>query len=219
MQMRSFFEENDVLSGEVQQVHHDGGVNIQTRNLKYGKLKNGILIEVNHNLIKKMKHHFFELIPDLKTIIGMNGVIWVYYSTVKLDNEYFSDDQNNLIVHNKLETPTEFASINIILFKNIIKALESNKLQIDQFTIMKFYELYIELIEKHATASNVKLPEQELLKSKIVIQKENEREVVKKLKALIQANVKTGNIVDLGKEVESLRKMAEMNEESGEEEN
>ncbi len=38
MQMRSFFEENDLLSGEVQQVHHDGGINIQTRNLKYGKV-------------------------------------------------------------------------------------------------------------------------------------------------------------------------------------
>ena len=38
MQMRIFFEENDLLSGEVQQVHQDGGVNIQTRNLKYGKV-------------------------------------------------------------------------------------------------------------------------------------------------------------------------------------
>ena len=38
MQMRLFFEENDLLSGEIQQIHGDGGVNIQTRNLKYGKV-------------------------------------------------------------------------------------------------------------------------------------------------------------------------------------
>jgi exosome complex component RRP4 len=38
MQMRVYFEENDLLSGEVQQVHQDGGINIQTRNLKYGKV-------------------------------------------------------------------------------------------------------------------------------------------------------------------------------------
>ena len=38
MQMRIYFEENDLLSGEVQQTHQDGGVNIQTRNLKYGKV-------------------------------------------------------------------------------------------------------------------------------------------------------------------------------------
>jgi exosome complex component RRP4 len=40
MQMRNYFEENDLLSGEVQQVHSDGGVNVQTRNLKYGKVNN-----------------------------------------------------------------------------------------------------------------------------------------------------------------------------------
>lgn len=39
LNMRSFFEEGDLLSGEVQQVHSDGGIAIQTRNLKYGKVK------------------------------------------------------------------------------------------------------------------------------------------------------------------------------------
>jgi hypothetical protein len=163
-----------------------------------------------------MKNHFFELIPDVKALIGMNGLIWIYYSTIKLENEYFSDDQNKLSALNKHETPTEFASINIILFRNIIKALENNKTHVDQFTITKFYELYIEIIGKQATN---KQSEQELLKSKIVISKENEREVMVKLKALLQASQKTGNIVDLGKEVENLRKMAEnMDEESGEDE-
>lgn len=38
MQMRNYFEENDLLSAEIQQVHSDGGVNVQTRNLKYGKV-------------------------------------------------------------------------------------------------------------------------------------------------------------------------------------
>jgi len=38
LNMRSFFEEADLLSGEVQQVHSDGGIAIQTRNLKYGKV-------------------------------------------------------------------------------------------------------------------------------------------------------------------------------------
>ena len=38
MEMRLFFQENDLLSAEIQQIHNDGGVNIQTRNLKYGKV-------------------------------------------------------------------------------------------------------------------------------------------------------------------------------------
>lgn len=38
LQMRNFFVENDLLSGEIQQIYQDGSVNIQTRNLKYGKV-------------------------------------------------------------------------------------------------------------------------------------------------------------------------------------
>jgi hypothetical protein len=164
-----------------------------------------------------MKNHFFELMPDIKALIGMNGLIWIYYSTVKLDSEYFSDDQNKLSALNKLEIPTEFASINIILHRNIIKALENNKTQIDHFTITKFYQIYLEIIGKQE--SN-KQSEQELLKSKIVIPKQVEKEVISKLKVILHANQKTGNIVDLGKEVENLRKMAEnMDEEDEEYEN
>ena len=112
--MRLFFEENDLVSGEIQQIHSDGGVNIQTRNLKYGKvkkfyfnkkiqLKNGIIIKVDHNLIKRMKLHFFDVLSDIKAIIGMNGYIWIYYSTLKLDSEYFTDDQTQLNQFNKHE--------------------------------------------------------------------------------------------------------------------
>ena len=51
--MRIFFKGNDFFSGEIQQINQNGLIYIQTRNLKYGKLKNGILIKVNHSLIKK----------------------------------------------------------------------------------------------------------------------------------------------------------------------
>ena len=38
MMMRTFFQENDLVSGEIQALHKDGSVAIQTRNLKYGKV-------------------------------------------------------------------------------------------------------------------------------------------------------------------------------------
>ena len=69
MQMRIYFKENDLFSGEIQQINNNGLIHIQTRNLKYGKLKNGILIKVNHGLIKKKKHQFFELVNNVKIII------------------------------------------------------------------------------------------------------------------------------------------------------
>ena len=59
-QTRTHFKENDLLSGEIQQININGSINIQTRNLKYVKLKNGILLKVNHMLVKKTKHHFID---------------------------------------------------------------------------------------------------------------------------------------------------------------
>jgi exosome complex RNA-binding protein Rrp4 len=209
MQMRAFFEENDLLSGEVQQVHSDGGVNIQTRNLKYGKLKNGVLVEVNPSFVKKMKHHFFDLTNDVKCIIGMNGNIWIYFSTIKLDNDYFSDDQNKLPAITKQESPNEYSTILIILFRNIVKSLENNKIVIDQFSMMKFFEIYLTNIQKLRNNES----ETEFLKSKIVIQHELEKIVINSLKTAIQSNSKNTNYVDLVKEVENMRNMVDQDEE------
>ncbi|CAN0597069.1 unnamed protein product, partial [Ectocarpus sp. 12 AP-2014] len=37
--MRSFFQEHDLISAEVQQVNSDGGIALHTRSLKYGKVR------------------------------------------------------------------------------------------------------------------------------------------------------------------------------------
>ena len=54
--MGTHFKENDLLSVEIQQINKNGTINIKTRNLKYGKLKNGILLKVNHMLVKKQNN-------------------------------------------------------------------------------------------------------------------------------------------------------------------
>jgi len=33
-----------------------------------------------------------DLNDDIKVIIGMNGFIWVYFSTVKVESDYFTED-------------------------------------------------------------------------------------------------------------------------------
>lgn len=43
-----------------------------------------------------MKYHFVDLRDDVKMILGMNGLIWVYYSTIKLEQEYFSEDLSKI---------------------------------------------------------------------------------------------------------------------------
>lgn len=144
--MRTFFQENDLLSGEVLQVHSDGGIAIQTRNLKYGKLKNGLLVKVNHNLVVKMKTHFIELVNNVKCIIGMNGLIWIYYSTLKLDSEYFSDDTNLVKDFEKVEEINKDTSVLLILFRNIVIALDRSSIAVNQRSIILFFQLYVKSV-------------------------------------------------------------------------
>ena len=148
MQMRLYFKENDLLSGEIQQIHINGTIHIQTRNLKYGKLKNGILLKVNHMLIKKTKHQFIDLVDDIKAILGLNGIIWIYFSTVKVTDEYFNDDKTQIDSLNKDEKPDFYCSILIVLFRNIIKSLDEHGIFIVKESILKYYSLYMEHFHK-----------------------------------------------------------------------
>ena len=148
MQMRTHFKENDLLSGEIQQININGTINIQTRNLKYGKLKNGILLKVNHMLVKKTKHQFINLVDNIKAILGLNGIIWVYFSTVEVEDEYFNDDKTKIDSLNKDEKPDYNSSILIVLFRNIIKSLDEFGILIIRENILKYYNLFIENFHK-----------------------------------------------------------------------
>ena len=139
MQMRSFYAENDLLSGEIQQVNSNGVIHIQTRNLKYGKLKNGMLVKVSHGLVKKKKHQFISLDNDIKAILGINGLIWVYYSTVNVDEDYFTDDKTKIESIEKEEKPLKEHCVLIVLFKNIIEMLDYGGVEINQDNILYMY--------------------------------------------------------------------------------
>ena len=177
MQMRLYFKENDLLSGEIQQININGTIHIQTRNLKYGKLKNGILIKVNHMLVKKTKHQFIDLIDNIKAILGLNGIIWVYFSTVKVADEYFSDDKNQIESLNKDEKPDFYSSILIVLFRNIIKSLDEYGIFIISENIMRYYNLYMEHFHK-----DIKKEDKNTFKSFAIIKKEEEEIVIGLLK-------------------------------------
>ena len=175
--MRLYFKENDLLSGEIQQIHINGTIHIQTRNLKYGKLKNGILIKVNHMLVKKTKHQFIDLINDIKAILGLNGIIWVYFSTVKVADEYFNDDKTQIDSLNKEEKPDFYSSILIVLFRNIIKSLDEYGIFIIRENIMKYYNIYMEHFYK-----DLKKDDKDNFKKISFINKEQEEIIIALLK-------------------------------------
>ena len=171
--MRNYFKENDLLSGEIQQININGNIHIQTRNLKYGKLKNGILLKVNHMLVKKTKHQFIDLIENIKAILGLNGIIWVYFSTVVVEDEYFNDDKTKIDSLNKDEKPDYNSAILIVLFRNIIKSLDEYGILIIRDNILKYYELFMNNFHK-----GIKKEDKNEYKKIAIISKEQEEVII-----------------------------------------
>ena len=57
----------------------DGKIQIQTRNLKYGKLLNGFMLKIDSNFVRRMKNHIIEFFGTqthpytIGCIIGADG--------------------------------------------------------------------------------------------------------------------------------------------------
>lgn len=76
--MREFYQENDIISAEVQKVHESGEIALQTRTARYGKLQNGVLVCVPSVNVRRRAQHLVTL-PQVGVmmVLGNNGWIWV----------------------------------------------------------------------------------------------------------------------------------------------
>ncbi|VFQ94644.1 unnamed protein product [Cuscuta campestris] len=103
LNMRSFFEENDVVCAEVRGFQRDGSLHLQARSEKYGKLERGQLLKVSPYLVKKRKQHFHHLDQyGIDLILGCNGFIWVgEHVDVKADTP-----KDQLLSNTKSSTPS-----------------------------------------------------------------------------------------------------------------
>lgn len=77
LQMRTFFQEGDLLVAEVQSILGEGTMSLHTRSLKYGKLRNGRLVVVPPTLVVRLKSHFHSLPYGVEMIVGLNGYVWI----------------------------------------------------------------------------------------------------------------------------------------------
>lgn len=82
LQMRSFLKEGDLLNAEVQSLFSDGAASLHTRSLKYGKLRNGLFVQVPSSLIVRSKDHTHDLPGNITVILGVNGYVWIRKTTV-----------------------------------------------------------------------------------------------------------------------------------------
>ncbi|KAI3882176.1 hypothetical protein MKX03_026986 [Papaver bracteatum] len=95
LNMRSIFEENDVICAEVRGFQHDGTLHLQARSQKYGKLERGQLLSVSSYLVKRRKQHFHHLQDyGIDLILGCNGFVWVG-EHVEVRDDMITDDQEN----------------------------------------------------------------------------------------------------------------------------
>ncbi|GAA6069963.1 exosome complex component RRP4 [Tachysurus ichikawai] len=85
--MRVYLQEGDLISAEVQSVFSDGALSLHTRSLKYGKLGQGVFVQVSPSLIKRQKTHFHNLTCGASIILGNNGYIWIYPTPGHQDEE------------------------------------------------------------------------------------------------------------------------------------
>ncbi|KAM3825754.1 LOW QUALITY PROTEIN: exosome complex component RRP4 [Vipera latastei] len=130
--MRDFLQEGDLVSAEVQAVFSDGAVSLHTRSLKYGKLGQGVLVQVSPSLVKRQKTHFHDLPCGASIILGNNGFIWIYPTPEQ------KEDETGLRAN--LE-PVPLPDREVISrLRNSIMALVSQKMTLYDTSILYCYE-------------------------------------------------------------------------------
>ncbi|KAI9573865.1 hypothetical protein HD554DRAFT_2202028 [Boletus coccyginus] len=143
LQMRTFFEEGDLLVAEVQAFFSDGAMSLHTRSLKYGKLRNGQLVVVPPALIRRLKSHFISLPCGVSLILGLNGYIWVSKHVQDSDHgeEGFDAEAVYSNQNDDIDVPTRTA---IARISNIIRLLADHFIPLTDSRLLEAYDWVIE---------------------------------------------------------------------------
>ncbi|KAG8447606.1 hypothetical protein GDO86_014930 [Hymenochirus boettgeri] len=164
LSMRSYLQEGDLISAEVQAVYSDGALSLHTRSLKYGKLGQGVLVQVSPSLIKRRKTHFHNLPCGTSIILGNNGFIWLYPTPEETEEEAGG------FITNLEPIPLSDREV-ISRLRNCILALANQKMLLYDTSILYCYEaslshqikdlLKTEVIEDIVVETRQRLIEQE----------------------------------------------------------
>ncbi|KAL6968380.1 exosome non-catalytic core subunit rrp4 [Sarracenia purpurea var. burkii] len=148
LNMRSIFEENDVVCAEVRGFQHDGSLHLQARSQKYGKLERGQLLTVPPYLVKRRKQHFHHIEQyKVDLILGCNGFVWVG-EHIEPKDEMMEDQvskpnggyQTSLEEQEQTYTPLE-ARQNICRIANAVRVLSTLGFSINVEVIMEIVNL------------------------------------------------------------------------------
>eukprot|EP00871_Galdieria_phlegrea_P004249 jgi/Galph1/4825/GphlegSOOS_G3494.1 len=155
LKMREFFDQDDLISAEVQELKQDGLIVLHTRSLKYGKLENGVFISVSPQLVKRSKKHFHHLPCGVDIILGNNGYIWIYHASG--DSEEAEEHMSGVEPEN-VETDISLEKRQVVVrIRNSIKVLSLQFVSIQPETIMQVYNesIWRNIPLQHMLRSNV----------------------------------------------------------------
>lgn len=153
--MRNFFKEGDIISAEVMQINSsDGRIQLQTRNLKYGKLLNGFMVKTDSNYVRRMKNHILEFFQERKEfsigcIIGTNGYIWIYSP----NTNQLKVNKNNDPVQAVIKSVSMEKRECMAILRNVIACLQRDQLPIFKDTIQLVIDKYFELEQSQTIKS------------------------------------------------------------------
>ncbi|KAG0418094.1 Exosome complex component rrp4, partial [Dictyocoela roeselum] len=91
LNMKCFFDVDDLLVAEIQKFSKNGTCSLHTRNDKYRKLENGFLVELPPFLIGRYRSHLIET-NEFLIIVGRNGFIWIGLSNSNINNDNSNND-------------------------------------------------------------------------------------------------------------------------------
>ena len=137
LNMSALFDSSDVISAEVQSIFQDGTANLHARSHKYGKLSQGVLIEICPALVKRLPQHFHALEVSSETyvevLLGCNGFIWVGAQGAATSNAKPYEDKLVEIEKSKRE--------NIVRVANSIRLLAKLFFQVTPTSIMGVFNV------------------------------------------------------------------------------
>ncbi|KAJ1954706.1 Exosome complex component rrp4 [Dispira parvispora] len=151
LRMTTFFAEGDLIVAEIQAFFADGAISIHTRNLKYGKLRNGTLVKIPPALVQRSRSHFHTLPCGVDVILGVNGYIWICKHTplevVEANPENIYSSQNDAI--------SETDRSNIARVANCILALSHQFVHIHETAIVYAFEASLPFAIKDLLSESV----------------------------------------------------------------
>ncbi|OAX84771.1 hypothetical protein ACJ72_00851 [Emergomyces africanus] len=170
LQIRSFFNEGDLLVAEVQAVHQDGAASLHTRSLKYGKLRNGVFLAVGGmsaaggvvrgSGVVRSRRQVWTLTGshgagEIDVILGVNGYIWIAKHAGDGDAGASAGGDVSITRMEEMVSSAIYSSQNdeiglatrreIARLCGCIRVLVEGGVKVDEETVMKAYQASLEI--------------------------------------------------------------------------